>query len=426
MKDLLIIHVCLSLLGIFKITCREFRIAWMAPKREYHGLSAASSVGGIKLALISRDTLEGKVLDNHTIKVRWYDTDCNSKSALAAAVDAKDEFNPDVFLGPPCSADYVASYFKWKIFAMIHDQRAPYRAAAEAIKQGDDYVITSTHEVNHNMEDKKVEEILLQVRKYARVIIFSVPWLTMRKYMLVAHKLGMSNGDFAFLCMHGDLYTYETLESDILSDKGWRRNDSDDDAARQAFESVFHITMDTIERQQFVDFRTYAMQFANHTKDTWHTLPNGKEPDAYAPYLYDATLTWALLVDQTIKEGKEPTSGKLLLRKATKFYSKGVTGDIVLDEMGDRLLNFGVMDMQADYTFERILSIHHNKTEVKVLSKPARWPNGKTGKENAPPDKPACGFDGEYCVQDYTDTIVGAAAGSSFVLILAIAFNIVL
>lgn len=69
MKDLLFIHVCLSLLGIFKITCREFRIAWMAPRREYHGLSAASSVGGIKLALISRDTHEGKVLDNHTIRL---------------------------------------------------------------------------------------------------------------------------------------------------------------------------------------------------------------------------------------------------------------------------------------------------------------------------------------------------------------------
>lgn len=36
--------------------------------------------------------------------------------------------------------------------------------------------------------------------------------------------------------------------------------------------------------------------------------------------------------------------------------------------MGDRLLNFGVMDMQADYTFERFLVIHHNLTENKVLS----------------------------------------------------------
>ena len=36
-------------------------------------------------------------------RVRWYDTDCNAKSALAAAVDAKSKFDPHLFLGPPCS-----------------------------------------------------------------------------------------------------------------------------------------------------------------------------------------------------------------------------------------------------------------------------------------------------------------------------------
>lgn len=26
-----------------------------------------------------------------------------------------------------------------------------------------------------------------------------------------------------------------------------------------------------------------------------------------------------------------------------------------------------------------------------------RWPNGKVGTENAPPDRPPCGFTGELC-----------------------------
>ena len=39
-------------------------------------------------------------------RVRWYDTDCNAKSALAAAVDAKSKFDPHLFLGPPCSAGW--------------------------------------------------------------------------------------------------------------------------------------------------------------------------------------------------------------------------------------------------------------------------------------------------------------------------------
>lgn len=37
------------------------------------------------------------------------------------------------------------------------------------------------------------------------VIVFSVPWMAMRKYMLVAHKIGMTRGDFAFICINGDV-----------------------------------------------------------------------------------------------------------------------------------------------------------------------------------------------------------------------------
>ena len=47
-------------------------------------------------------------------RVKHYDSDCTSKSALAAAVDAKAEFEPDLFLGPPCSAGKVfGSNTKW-------------------------------------------------------------------------------------------------------------------------------------------------------------------------------------------------------------------------------------------------------------------------------------------------------------------------
>ena len=37
------------------------------------------------------------------------------------------------------------------------------------------------------------------------VIIFVVPWHSLRNYLLIAHELGMANGDFAFLCVHGDV-----------------------------------------------------------------------------------------------------------------------------------------------------------------------------------------------------------------------------
>lgn len=40
----------------------------------------------------------------------------------------------------------------------------------------------------------------------------------------------------------------------------------------------------------------------------------------------------------------------------------GVTGYIVMDNTGDRLLNFWFMDMQEDGTFKTIMEIRNNKS----------------------------------------------------------------
>ena len=37
------------------------------------------------------------------------------------------------------------------------------------------------------------------------VIVFAVPWHALRMYLLIAHELGMAEGDFAFICVHSDV-----------------------------------------------------------------------------------------------------------------------------------------------------------------------------------------------------------------------------
>ena len=49
--------------------------------------------------------LHGSILVkmSSSFRVKWYDTKCDSKAALGAAVDAVKYFDPDLFIGPPCS-----------------------------------------------------------------------------------------------------------------------------------------------------------------------------------------------------------------------------------------------------------------------------------------------------------------------------------
>ncbi|CAC5381930.1 ANPRA [Mytilus coruscus] len=411
--------------------------------------------------------------------VKWFDSDCNQKSALAATVSAKSNFEPDLFLGPPCSSAmrgvaqlasywrrpvfgwvsndiefrnrtiystlirllgplnklpnvmrYVSKMFKWKRFSMIHDEAAPYVAVAAAIAENKDTTIKSTHEVSGRMDDTHIESIFQQVRKYSRILIFAVPKHTLRRYMIVAHRLGMSSGDFAFLCIHGDLYTWKQLNDEVLTDDVWRKNDKDDQGARQAFESVLHIIMPTLSEKLSEQFNHLVNKMKDVESNNWINLPPVSASDAYAPYLYDATLTWAIMVDKIMKENKDPSDGDIMFKRAVNFYQEGLTNFIVLDAEGDRLLNFWMLDMQENGRFQRIIEIKYGKIDVVANTtqsgdKLVRWANGKYGLHNAPPDVPACGFENEHCREDFTNTIVGAVCGSSFVLVVAIIINIV-
>jgi Receptor family ligand binding region len=71
----------------------------------------------------------------------------------------------------------------------------------------------------------------------AAVVVLIVPKEDRRRFMLTAHDLGMTNGDYVF-------YTIEMLpEENVLNpEEVWVGNDGRDIQAKQAFEAVFHVS----------------------------------------------------------------------------------------------------------------------------------------------------------------------------------------
>ena len=59
--------------------------------------------------------------------------------------------------------------YTWKRFAMVYDQRDPYKAVADALLMTENkYFVNSTHILREDMSDKQVEHIFEQIGKYAR------------------------------------------------------------------------------------------------------------------------------------------------------------------------------------------------------------------------------------------------------------------
>ena len=45
--------------------------------------------------------------------------------------------------------------------------------------------------------------------------------------------------------------------------------------------------------------------------------------DAYAPFVYDATVLWAFLVNKTLKDGGDPRNGSRIFQEARGVESVG-------------------------------------------------------------------------------------------------------
>ena len=64
---------------------------------------------------------------------------------------------------------HMQSLFKWFHFALMYDKRDPYRAESEENNaNGELYKIVNSFKVSNDMEDREIEEIFFQIKRYSR------------------------------------------------------------------------------------------------------------------------------------------------------------------------------------------------------------------------------------------------------------------
>jgi len=71
-----------------------------------------------------------------------------------------------------------------------------------------------------------------------------------------------------------------------------------------------------------------------------------RTPNFYAPFAYDATYLAAHALDQVIKTGGSPDDGESVLQQLYDVKFTGVTGDIELNQQGDRIMGYDVVNVQ--------------------------------------------------------------------------------
>uniref|UniRef100_A0A5S6Q8M7 Guanylate cyclase n=1 Tax=Trichuris muris TaxID=70415 RepID=A0A5S6Q8M7_TRIMR len=160
----------------------------------------------------------------------------------------------------------------------------------------------------------------------------------------------------------------------------------------------------------------------------------GKYPvvNRYASYLYDAVMLYATALHEEIEAGGNVRNGSAIITRIFNRRYKSMQGfEMEINENGDAEGNFTLLTRQPmdnsnfNLSYGLIPSayfIEINETLPGLLFKPdleVDWIDGKL-----PQDEPACGFYGEYCVDQpsYAVEIVCGAVGVLLLITAVVSF----
>ncbi|XP_071559904.1 atrial natriuretic peptide receptor 1 isoform X3 [Temnothorax nylanderi] len=237
-------------------------------------------------------------------------------------------------------------------------------------------------ELDGNSEDESYHLYLRDASMYARIVILSVRGTLVRRFMLAAHELGMTRGDWAFLDV-------EIFHGSYWGDHDWEVGDEDDANARKAYEALLRVSLLQPTSPRFQDFAENVRQRAQTNYN--YTFPEGEEVNFFVGAFYDGVYLLGIALNETLAEGGDIRDGISITRRMWDRDFIGITGHVRIDDNGDRDADYSILDL--DPITGRFEVVAHylglNREYSPMTGKKIHWPGGREG---PPPDIPECGF----------------------------------
>ncbi|XP_077993905.1 atrial natriuretic peptide receptor 1-like [Glandiceps talaboti] len=241
-------------------------------------------------------------------------------------------------------------------------------------------------------KSSNIKKILIKTAKIARIIFISARGENVRKFMLNAYDLGLTNGDYAFFCI--EFFKQKFLFGDF----SWNGTDGRNEDARKAYEALFILSFYKPDNE---DFRVFSEDMKTRSElEFGYTYGHDEEVSILAGISHDTVLLYAIALNETLAEGGDPYNGKDLVKRLYGRTFKGIQGNISIDKNGDRDANFMMHDMTDPErgTFEVVATyFSDSKTYQEIPGRFIHWPGDAKG---PPKDEPDCGFFNEFCPKE--------------------------
>lgn len=242
---------------------------------------------------------------------------------------------------------------------------------------------------------------------------------TIRRIMIAAEELKMiDSGEYVFF----NIEIFGSMKKDSRPWYDEKDDENDRNAkAKKAYEALLTITTRKPEDEEYQKFSDEVKDVAKRKYN--YTFVEDEQISQFVSAFHDAVLLFAHALNKSISESGEnalikPLNGTRLTELMWGTTFKGITGEVSIDENGDRLSDYSLLDMNPlSYEFEIVANYSHNKglTSIKGNEIKIHWAGGRT---EPPADKPKCGFDGSLCPDDSSTMFAILSLILGFVVII--------
>uniref|UniRef100_A0ABD2XFQ8 Guanylate cyclase n=1 Tax=Trichogramma kaykai TaxID=54128 RepID=A0ABD2XFQ8_9HYME len=224
------------------------------------------------------------------------------------------------------------------------------------------------------------------------VVVMCANSTTIREILLAAEELGMvDSGEYVF-------FSIELTTSDNNTKEPWRvegDTEARNEKARKAYQALLTVTTRTPDNQEYHNFSRDVKQLA---QERYNFTFGNSSVSTFVTAFYDAVLLYALALRESLpdKPAEVNLDGSNLTRRMWGRSFKGITGDVNIDENGDRIADYSLLDMNPKTSKFEIVANYYgaNKTLEYIPGKRIHWSGDRL---EPPPDTPTCGFDGSLC-----------------------------
>uniref|UniRef100_A0A8D9APV7 guanylate cyclase n=2 Tax=Cacopsylla melanoneura TaxID=428564 RepID=A0A8D9APV7_9HEMI len=280
----------------------------------------------------------------------------------------------------------IFNEFGWKHVALILDRSDLFSLiVGKNLESGlkKNGLLSFVRELDGNDDDWKCDQLLKDASMYARVVILSVRGFLVRKFMLAAHSMGMTRGGWTFLDV-------EIVQGSYWGDHDWENGDGNDAAARKAYESLLRVSLLEPTSASYHDFSELVKERAR--KHYNYTYSAGEEVNFFVGAFYDGVQLLGMALNETLTMGLDLKDGKSITKLMWNRSFHGITGDVRIDENGDRDADYSILDLDPISGKFEVVAHYYGITRqyTPVSGKKIHWP----GEDGPMPDIPLCGFMG--------------------------------